>query len=298
LQDLEALLNLVQLNRRECTLVAQMIRVAIANLAMSATWEALQAPGWTEAQLARLQSAWEKVNVLQAAEMGFVGERAGGLEAFALWRKQRKQFNSMFGSPLPSNLKAKLEELCSRHIFAPIYTLTSIESDELFYLHAITEPIDAARELQTGKSWLEVKDAANQSMNQFRSMTTTKTFQMRHLLSGMVLPNYSRALQTCVRAETERRMTVSAIALARFKLKHGTYPGGLQELQPEFLKEMPNDVMSGAYLVYRVKDEGTYLLYSVGENGRDDGGDGGPGGKQGTIWDGLDAVWPTAAREE
>src|SRR5438477_6147495 len=68
LQDLEALAALARLNRDEWSLVSQMIRVAVAGLGLSATWEALQADGWTDAQLQRLQKAWEAVDLAQALE--------------------------------------------------------------------------------------------------------------------------------------------------------------------------------------------------------------------------------------
>src|SRR5262245_43181785 len=60
LRDLETLAALARMNREELTLVAQMIRVAVAGLGMSATWEALQAPGWNRTQLERLQKTWEQ----------------------------------------------------------------------------------------------------------------------------------------------------------------------------------------------------------------------------------------------
>ena len=54
--------------------------------------------------------------------------------------------------------------------------------------------------------------------------------------------------------------------------------------------------MSGRSLAYRLKPAGGWLLYSVGEDGRDDNGD--PTPPPGTnsaagLWDGRDAVWPS-----
>ena len=49
-------------------------------------------------------------------------------------------------------------------------------------------------------------------------------------------------------------------------------------------------------LRYRLKPDGTFLLYSVGEDARDDGGDPTPpsAGKF-DLWEGRDAVWPSSA---
>ena len=76
--------------------------------------------------------------------------------------------------------------------------------------------------------------------------------------------------------ENERRMAVTAIALERFRLRHGEYPAQLAGLVPAFLPKAPIDLMDGKPLRYRRKDDGTFLLYSVGEDGKDDEGDSSP----------------------
>jgi hypothetical protein len=46
------------------------------------TWKALQSPGWNDARLARLQAAWERLDLLSGLELGLAGERAAGIELF------------------------------------------------------------------------------------------------------------------------------------------------------------------------------------------------------------------------
>jgi hypothetical protein len=66
---------------------------------------------------------------------------------------------------------------------------------------------------------------------------------------------------------------VTAIALKRYQLRHGNYPTDLSMLVPEFLSTVPRDPVDGKLLRYRLNPDGTFLLYSVGEDGKDDGGD-------------------------
>jgi len=73
--------------------------------------------------------------------------------------------------------------------------------------------------------------------------------------------------------ETARRIGMTAIALKRFQLKHGRWPETAGELVPEFLPSVPIDPYDGKPLKYHPNPDGTFLLYSVGENGVDDGGD-------------------------
>ncbi len=85
----------------------------------------------------------------------------------------------------------------------------------------------------------------------------------------------------------------------RYQLKHGAAPKELNALVPEFLASVPMDPMSGKPLCYRLNADGTFTLYSTGEDGKDDGGDGTPsdGGQKFGLWEGRDAVWPTAVEE-
>jgi hypothetical protein len=62
-----------------------------------------------------------------------------------------------------------------------------------------------------------------------------------------------------------------AFALAVYRGEGGRYPARLEELAPKYLPAVPSDLFSGKALVYR-PFEGGYLLYSVGVNGKDEGG--------------------------
>jgi hypothetical protein len=113
-----------------------------------------------------------------------------------------------------------------------------------------------------------------------------------------VLPNYIKAGRTCIRNETQRQLTITAIALARFHLRDGKFPAELDALVPQFLSAVPIDPMSAKPLRYRLNGDGSFTLYSVGEDGRDDGGDptSGSATNRFGLWEGQDAVWPTAVK--
>ena len=62
-----------------------------------------------------------------------------------------------------------------------------------------------------------------------------------------------------------------AFALAAYHAEHGDYPPELADLSPKYLSELPKDVYNDEQLHYESESNG-YTLYSVGVNGRDDGG--------------------------
>ncbi len=63
-----------------------------------------------------------------------------------------------------------------------------------------------------------------------------------------------------------------ALALRAFHRDHGRYPDTLSGLSPVYLSSLPNDPFSpGNRFHYRLTKE-RYILYSVGPDGKDDGG--------------------------
>lgn len=66
----------------------------------------------------------------------------------------------------------------------------------------------------------------------------------------------------------------TGIALERHRLKHGAHPESLEALVPEFLPHIPPDPYDGQPLRYRRRDDdgGSPLVWSIGQNGLDEGG--------------------------
>ena len=117
------------------------------------------------------------------------------------------------------------------------------------------------------------------------------------LFSNLTIPNFQKALLHTLQTETQRRLTVTSIALRRYQKRHGTFPENLNALILHYLFALPRDDMSGKTLCYRLKPDGIPLLYSAGVDGADDGGD--PTASKpvtsGSLWTGHAAVWPEAS---
>jgi hypothetical protein len=73
-------------------------------------------------------------------------------------------------------------------------------------------------------------------------------------------------------ATQERDATLVALALELYHRRHDSWPEHLDELVPDLLPAVPPDRFTGQPLGYRVVD-GRPLLYSVGADGMDDGGE-------------------------
>ena len=75
-----------------------------------------------------------------------------------------------------------------------------------------------------------------------------------------------------LQGEAHQRLARTAIALERYRLGHRKYPKTLAELVPRYLAEVLSDPVTGAPLSYALREGGTPAVWSVGMNGKDDGG--------------------------
>lgn len=287
--DLHALTQLIQLHREDFLHISQMIRVGIGGLGLNVTWEALQARGWSEAQLAALQHDWEAVDFLAAAETGLTGSRALVMKGFESARTEDGE------SPYLNNSSAR-ENVLGSLIVGPYYR-AHMAADEQLALEQFQNSLVAVRRLRLGQAWPPVAKQLDAQFAEFQAILEHPLKKYRHLLSGIAIPNMAKVSKGAIRNETLRRLTVTAIALERHLLRHGRYPPALAQLTPEVLSVAPLDPMSGQAMRYRLNADGTYTLYSVGEDGRDDSGDAQPlsGTNRFELWETRDVVWPGRA---
>ena len=91
-------------------------------------------------------------------------------------------------------------------------------------------------------------------------------------ISQVMFLVFEQAHFKAIETETQNALLLTALALHAYRLEKGHYPHTLQELVPTYLQKIPNDpfALKGP-LQYKLQGK-TYLLYSVGPDGKDDGG--------------------------
>ena len=88
---------------------------------------------------------------------------------------------------------------------------------------------------------------------------------------ALLMPALSVGATAEDRGEMQFELTRVALALAAYRVDQGKHPEKLSELSPRYLAQVPKDRFTDAELHYQ-RQNGGYLLYSVGRNGTDDGG--------------------------
>ncbi len=306
------LLALIHNNAGEGLLISHLVRIAMASIAITPTWELLQTTNVTDGQLAAVQNGWRQMDFLSDAENSFVTERAWSSSEFQRLR-DLPPAASTSSSGISSGSGGGLIDWESitegprNTIGAVMWRYSWSYSEELRTIKSDQIVLEAVRAMRTNQSQFYKPDYDSMAsrLASLGVIDAGKTF-----FRALKIPNLNdefggwgglnTALRKALRIEAARRVVITAIALKRFQLKHGHWPETSGELVPEFLPSVPIDPYDGKSLKYHPNSDGTFLLYSVGEDGVDDGGNptNTASGSSSLYWQSdhaRDWVWPQPA---
>jgi hypothetical protein len=120
----------------------------------------------------------------------------------------------------------------------------------------------------------------------------------RYALLEYIYPAAERISVLSYQGKALHEATIAILAIHRWRLEKGEYPVNLDELiKAGHLKELPKDPYSGKSLIYK-KTGDNFVLYSIGSNFKDDGGEAIERNGDVQEWgtnEGGDAIfWPVA----
>jgi hypothetical protein len=93
-----------------------------------------------------------------------------------------------------------------------------------------------------------------------------------NIMVGVSAPAIKQTMRLSLRHKTVRRAIVAVLAALEYRQEHGAYPPDLDQLvKAGYLETVPTDPYTGRPFVYR-RTESNFLLYSAGEDQKDDGG--------------------------
>lgn len=286
--------------------ISQFVRFGCMGIACDATWNALQAPGWTEAQLASLQTLWEKPELWSGLPETAAYCRAN-MAALCQLERHQPIFDGMSLQEVVRHPRDAWSALArywdrGRSGHQSIY-----EDEKAVLLHYQDRELELRRAVQAG-TWVEMRQLPGvtnfvpfTAQSRSRATALMNLRQLHLSLQGRGVGLAGRAAE----AETRRRLVVTALALERYHGRHARYPDTLADLGPELLKAPPVDFMDGQPLRYRVTQDGHFLLYSIGLDCVDNGGEMRRPRRRGMFPDepspdfgfpqGMDLVWPRPA---
>lgn len=281
--DVDLSLRLIEAIRNEPFLISHLVRVVMLRFTLQPLWEGLADHRWSDEQLAGFEAELAKLNFIADYQRAIHSEMAfqGWLADYV--RLHPKSLNEMFGEMLGEHKFTDNEVQFDVWVFPSGWLYQNkLRAAELMLRYFVA----AAHANNLTISPLTVTQGADIVKQDAKS---SRPFT---LVENLMMPGLENSAKKFAFSQASTSMARVAVALERYRLAHGNYPGMLEALAPQFLAQIPNDVINGQPLHYHLEANGQFTLYSVGWNETDDGGNIVlNGGKDGLDLQQGDWVW-------
>ncbi len=294
IEDIKSIRRLARLIDQSPILVDSLISIAISRIAANSESQLIQSADITREQLLACQ---EFLVESQQFRIKFL-ERIGNTErCFAL---DSMAFSSTYG--FDSAGGAFLGALDRDPQISMMYRILANSADPNEAMREVNRFFDktiksyeSPDHRQRLANYAELNDALDEMEKQFTQYNRlagaflSGPVARGRLLGQLSILLYAPGIFPVYNAETRNELSTDlmhlAISIQLYKRATGQYPESLAELQPDYIKEIPQDWFSDGLVTYRRTGTG-FVVYSVGENKIDDGGldsDEMPGNRRGDI---------------
>jgi hypothetical protein len=277
-EDFQAILRLAAVTREEPTLTAGLSRTACLATAANAVWDGLARQKWAAAELRKIETDLAAIDGLAIYVHALASERADR--------------NTVMATAIqdPGKLSGIVGEYGSRSTawanwFYPTGWLERSRLRWNRYTDELLARVDPAQH-----RWHSERPTPSSPTNLKESFDERQE-ELFLLLAPVLESNEKRFLLAATLLDQAR----IACALERFRQARGVFPKTLSELAPEYLANVPREIVTDAAYQYRRTDDGGYRLYSIGVDLRDD---------HGVIdsearfsWEQRDWVWSLPGRK-
>ena len=267
LADTEMILYLANGTKSNPTLLSYLVRLSMVTSAIQPVWEGLADHRWNDAQLQELQQRLGRIDLLQEYGLAMRGERsyANGILAYL---RDRKMFRESADAAAVSNpydpASPKDDSLGKLSFPNGRFYQNQLAINNMYQQFALNNADVEAHRVDPASI---AKNEATLQKNLDSGFIFYKIF------ARLLFPAVEGSIRRFAYAQAALDEAVVAIALERYRLAQGQYPETPQALSPRFIEKLPHDLITGRPFIYRRTSSGGYVLYSVGWNITDDGGE-------------------------
>jgi hypothetical protein len=257
LEDIKTLMALNDTIRTDPFLISHLVRIAIVAITLQPVYEGVVQHRWTDVQLKELEQTLAKQNFLAEFDFAMKGENVFAIQTFEKQRITRETQQVEEHDGTNRTVTISLQWMPKAYFYQNQLNFARMNEEIILPLIDVTNRL--ARP------------------DRFRETQANITAQLKHYSyykgqALLVFPALAASVKKFTLIQAQVDLACVACALERFRLAHGQYPKTLDELVPQFISQLPHDIINGQPLHYRREANNKFVLYSVGWNGTDDGG--------------------------
>ncbi len=235
-------LRLARTLRQEPVMISQIVRLRVINDAVGSVERIASILSLSTGDIDRLSEALLKAeeDLADCWQRLMLGERSMGIDIFQMPLHKVMQmmddFDSASGRPLYSLVLTVRK------------TVGIWDADYLFFLTTIARANNLA-----ARNYPEaIREAANIT-------SSISPLNSNHTISALLMPNFENGLSKLVGTQAVLREGRLALAIEKYRAKTERVPENLQQLVPEYLKNLPLDPGNGAPFRYIPRETGYTL---------------------------------------
>jgi hypothetical protein len=281
LADVKLLLRVTDCIREQPFLISHLVRMAMMAYVVQPIYEGLARHAWTDAQIAELEQALGREDFLADYQFAIHSEKAFAIDTFEKQRITREIKSVDDSSGTNRIITISLRWTPAAYFYETELSVAQLDDRFLRSLVDMTNRMVSPKALDSAQADLRAQ-ARHYSLYKIQALSTASAI--------------ANAVKKFTMVQAQVDLARVACALERYRLANGHYPAKLEELAPQFIGQMPHDVINGQPLHYRLREDGDFVVYSVGWNEKDNGGTV-VLGKNGTVdRDNGDWVWQNPAK--
>ncbi len=257
LDDIKLLLDVTDSVRNQPFLISLLVRMAILHMTLQPVYEGLAHHHWSDEQLAVLETELANEDLLADYQFALRGEKIFAIQTFEKQRVTR-EIREDDSSGTNKIKTMSLRWMPSAFFYQNELAFAQMHQRYILPLIDLTNRIAAPAALRQSQ-------AAMQAQMKHYSPYKVQALMVASGIVGIV--KKFAAIQSSI------DLARVACTLERYRLAHGEYPETLDVLAPEFIAQLPHDIINGQPLHYQREANGQFILYSVGWNETDDGGE-------------------------
>jgi hypothetical protein len=257
LDDVKLLLGVTDSIRDQPFLISHLVRIAMLAITLQPVYEGMAQQRWSDAQLMELERALAKLDFLADFQLAMKGEKIFAIETCEKQRITREYKTVDDSSGTNKIITVSLRLTPSAYFF----------QNELAFARMCQQRILPLVDTETRVVSPDGLRRADQAVR-----AEMKHYSPYKVQALMMFPALNAAVKKFAFAQASVDLARVACALERYRLANGKYPEMLDALAPQFIETLPHDIINGQPLHYRRTEAGQFILYSVGWNEKDDGG--------------------------
>ncbi len=247
--------------------IGLLVAAADTNLLCGTTWELCAAHAGTAEDFTRLEAALAGLDFHRAALHAFRSETAAVVNTLQfLKRKPENSLALLMGTNDGGNhfFGSIPRDFVGRAIPSGFFDASAAvlaEHDFKYFLKPLRD-----------QGWHAARQASRDLEPELTRMKKQVWTHPSYILTGMRSPAATRIINNATYTQILVNHAVIACALERHRIEKGSYPDSLDAVRLADGKPLPLDVINRKPMNYRKTADGRYALWSVGFDGKDDGG--------------------------